>query len=272
MRRTAIATLAAAVCAMPRQSCRGNIACKSVEPVCGATPAWWDEVVRGRATIENATFRARPWWRTCAVVGSSGILVDAGLGPSIDAADAVFRINDAPIKNFERDVGHKETVRVTFLNTVKDYDGLVVLTTRPKDCRHKLALSASRPYIKERCFTSSKFGGVELALPKEKIITTGMVAVAVAFDVCASVVMYGFDSYDDYRKFAVSHTTPNWQAIAKMPNHTYHYYDASLPGRKRGQDRDSEGTLIVSTVHDVAAETRWRAALFQTSSVCRPMI
>ena len=51
--------------------------------------------------------------RRCAVVGSSGVLLDNATGPAIDAADQVIRCNYAPVKGYERHVGSKTTVRVS---------------------------------------------------------------------------------------------------------------------------------------------------------------
>ena len=48
----------------------------------------------------------------CAIVGNSGSLYGAGFGAEIDAMDAVFCINYAPINGFERDVGSKVTFEV----------------------------------------------------------------------------------------------------------------------------------------------------------------
>ena len=49
---------------------------------------------------------------TCAVVGSSAVLLGEGLGRQIDRAEAVFRVNFAPVDSFERDVGARTTYRV----------------------------------------------------------------------------------------------------------------------------------------------------------------
>eukprot|EP00854_Cymbomonas_tetramitiformis_P002020 gene2020-2710_t len=54
----------------------------------------------------------KPQYPTCAVVGNSGILLDAGYGEAIDGAHAVFRFNNAPTTNYERHVGSKTTFRM----------------------------------------------------------------------------------------------------------------------------------------------------------------
>uniref|UniRef100_A0A7S4B4M6 Uncharacterized protein n=1 Tax=Chrysotila carterae TaxID=13221 RepID=A0A7S4B4M6_CHRCT len=52
-------------------------------------------------------------WRRCALVGSSGSLLGRGQGAQIDQAQAIFRINEALVKKFERDVGSRTTVRIS---------------------------------------------------------------------------------------------------------------------------------------------------------------
>lgn len=47
--------------------------------------------------------------RTCAIVGNSGTLLKSNKGRDIDAHDAVLRMNYAPTKGFEGDVGSKTT-------------------------------------------------------------------------------------------------------------------------------------------------------------------
>ncbi|XP_019613666.1 PREDICTED: CMP-N-acetylneuraminate-poly-alpha-2,8-sialyltransferase-like [Branchiostoma belcheri] len=46
-------------------------------------------------------------FRSCAVVGNSGILLGSRCGPEIDSADFVFRSNLAAVDGFEKDVGAK---------------------------------------------------------------------------------------------------------------------------------------------------------------------
>ena len=49
----------------------------------------------------------------CAVVGSSGVLLDgAALGKEIDGHDIVIRLNAAPVEGFEERVGHFTSVRM----------------------------------------------------------------------------------------------------------------------------------------------------------------
>ena len=51
-------------------------------------------------------------FRSCALVGSGGILSRSGSGAAIDAHEAVIRFNGAPLKGFVRDVGNRTTVWV----------------------------------------------------------------------------------------------------------------------------------------------------------------
>eukprot|EP00899_Mesostigma_viride_P005551 jgi/Mesvir1/14998/Mv14657-RA.1 len=49
--------------------------------------------------------------KTCAVVGSSEILLSCDVGQQIDAHDVVIRLNDAPTVGYERNVGSRTTLR-----------------------------------------------------------------------------------------------------------------------------------------------------------------
>lgn len=51
--------------------------------------------------------------KKCAVVSSSGAHLEHHYGEDIDSADAVFRMNDADVKGYEKYVGSRETVRFT---------------------------------------------------------------------------------------------------------------------------------------------------------------
>ncbi|TKS74191.1 CMP-N-acetylneuraminate-beta-1,4-galactoside alpha-2,3-sialyltransferase [Collichthys lucidus] len=52
--------------------------------------------------------------KTCIIVGNGGILANKSLGQRIDDFDVVVRLNEAPVKGFEKDVGSKTTIRITY--------------------------------------------------------------------------------------------------------------------------------------------------------------
>lgn len=49
---------------------------------------------------------------SCIVVGNSRNLLDSGKGENIDSCDCVIRINTAPTRSYEEDVGSKTTARI----------------------------------------------------------------------------------------------------------------------------------------------------------------
>ncbi|XP_008336676.1 ST3 beta-galactoside alpha-2,3-sialyltransferase 3a [Cynoglossus semilaevis] len=52
--------------------------------------------------------------KTCIIIGNGGILTNKSLGQRIDQFDVVVRLNEAPVKGFEKDVGSKTTMRITY--------------------------------------------------------------------------------------------------------------------------------------------------------------
>ncbi|XP_036006059.1 CMP-N-acetylneuraminate-beta-galactosamide-alpha-2,3-sialyltransferase 4 [Fundulus heteroclitus] len=49
--------------------------------------------------------------RTCAVIGNGFVIKNSSLGSVINKYDVVIRLNDAPVRGFEEDVGNKTTMR-----------------------------------------------------------------------------------------------------------------------------------------------------------------
>ncbi|KAK6467993.1 CMP-N-acetylneuraminate-beta-galactosamide-alpha-2,3-sialyltransferase 4-like [Huso huso] len=52
--------------------------------------------------------------RTCAVIGNGFTMKNSSLGDTINKYDLVIRLNDAPIRGFEQDVGNKTTIRLFY--------------------------------------------------------------------------------------------------------------------------------------------------------------
>ena len=60
----------------------------------------------GKDSVKN-------WFNTCAVVMSSGYLINSSFGHQIDSHDCVIRFNDAPAGGqYSSDVGNRTTVRI----------------------------------------------------------------------------------------------------------------------------------------------------------------
>ncbi|ROL41634.1 CMP-N-acetylneuraminate-beta-1,4-galactoside alpha-2,3-sialyltransferase [Anabarilius grahami] len=52
--------------------------------------------------------------KKCIIIGNGGILYNKSLGSKIDQYDVVVRLNEAPVAGFEKDVGSKTTMRITY--------------------------------------------------------------------------------------------------------------------------------------------------------------
>ncbi|GCB73365.1 hypothetical protein scyTo_0006738, partial [Scyliorhinus torazame] len=52
--------------------------------------------------------------KRCIIMGNGGIVANKSLGSRIDDYDVVIRLNEAPVKGFEKDVGAKTTLRITY--------------------------------------------------------------------------------------------------------------------------------------------------------------
>ncbi|XP_058258771.1 ST3 beta-galactoside alpha-2,3-sialyltransferase 3a isoform X6 [Hemibagrus wyckioides] len=52
--------------------------------------------------------------KRCIIIGNGGILFNKSLGSKIDEYDVVIRLNEAPVSGYERDVGSKTTMRITY--------------------------------------------------------------------------------------------------------------------------------------------------------------
>ena len=101
-----------------------------------------------RPSFARILQRLPPRWfsaqGSCAVVASSGLMNGSRLGEAIDAHDVVLRMNAAPTKGHEDDVGSKTTLRLvspddgfswgTALELAQSGDGLLLVPFNPRAC------------------------------------------------------------------------------------------------------------------------------------------
>lgn len=177
--------------------------------------------------------------KKCAVVSSSGALLDHEYGSAIDSADVVFRLNDAPLTGFEKYVGSRETVRVAF--RASDFLGDLPAVDK-QDLKPDVSYLVPTPGRKlERRllqeFPKSRFYGFPYSLYQEvgkvlgeiysdrwlnmsqaehEIVTTGCVGMFFAISFCRKV-----ESFE---------MVPS--AIAYHENTSYNYYGKHPAGAK----------------------------------------
>ncbi|XP_022086261.1 alpha-N-acetyl-neuraminyl-2,3-beta-galactosyl-1,3-N-acetyl-galactosaminide alpha-2,6-sialyltransferase-like isoform X2 [Acanthaster planci] len=187
----------------------------------------------------------------CAIVTSSGQLLGTGAGRQIDSNDCVIRMNNAPTKGFESDVGSRTTVRVIghvnlrriFANHPEAQEEFLVnastrtdkifmhwsfLTDIDRDPpqEYALALQLAKAYrnVSFNMFTPQKMVYAEKLFQHETglsrsqaktWLSTGWYTILLAIDSCKQINVFGM-IYEDYCT-----EYPN----KKIP---YHYYNPSF--------------------------------------------
>lgn len=179
-----------------------------------------------------------PNWhfKTCAVVGNSGIVLLKEKGEEIDNHDAVFRLNLAPVKGFERYVGSKTYFNIVNAHNLKEIlqgrrrwksadqtSKIVMFETASHFARYHLAkpllekYSETNPVLLNPMFANhchdiwiqllkllAKAKGREF----NRKPMSGFFAAMMAIQVCEHVDLYGFDSY-----------------TSTTESNRYHYFD-----------------------------------------------
>ncbi|XP_049924256.1 alpha-2,8-sialyltransferase 8E-like [Epinephelus moara] len=167
-------------------------------------------------------------WDTCAVVGNGGILSDSGCGKMIDSAQFVIRCNLPPLENgYEEDVGIKTDLvtanptilrnkygslngyRRPFVESLRTYGNSLMLLPA-------FSFGFSTPVCLRAAYTTSDFGSPIRAVffnpdylkslaqfwrsqgLQEMRLSTGIMMVSLALEICADVHLYGFWPFSNH--------------------------------------------------------------------------
>nr|KAF6445266.1 ST3 beta-galactoside alpha-2,3-sialyltransferase 3 [Molossus molossus] len=150
--------------------------------------------------------------RRCIIVGNGGVLANKSLGSRIDDYDIVVRLNSAPVKGFEKDVGSKTTLRITYpegaMQRPEQYerDSLFVLAGFKWQDFKWLKYIVYKERV-EAAFTLIGLPFNNGLMGRGNIPTLGSVAVTMALHGCDEVAVAGF-GYD-----------------MSTPNAPLHYYE-----------------------------------------------
>ncbi|KAI8492915.1 hypothetical protein Bbelb_295120 [Branchiostoma belcheri] len=140
-------------------------------------------------------------FRSCAVVGNSGILLDSHCGPQIDSADFVFRSNLPDLEGFENDVGTKSNF--TTMNQPvlpHEYNGYLTNTTIQEKFVKRLrlihdqilhipAMVTSNGLVETQLWNDSEF--------KPNRPSTGNLLFALAACLCDQIHLYGYYPFSE---------------------------------------------------------------------------
>ncbi|XP_078681109.1 alpha-N-acetylgalactosaminide alpha-2,6-sialyltransferase 3-like [Branchiostoma floridae x Branchiostoma belcheri] len=207
----------------------------------------------------------------CALVSTSGQVLNYTAGEEIDQAECVIRMNHAPVDGFEKHVGTRTTVRVathtnfeeawreiTNLISTENRSSLIVWgpdrTMRTngtgKTYNYLLSLAKLSTDVEiymltpERMTYSHKLFDNETSLPSrsgtEIWLSTGWFTMVLATEMCNRIKVYGMSNGDNCRD-------PNAYPAA------YHYYDK---GRGKECDEYNRMEKLKKATHRFFAEKK----------------
>lgn len=209
-------------------------------------------------------------FKTCAVVGNSGVTLLKEYGEEIDNHDAVIRINMAPIRGFEKYVGKRTTFDVVNSHNVREIlqgvrrwrpanEGetkLVLFETASHFARYHLCQPLLKKYGAENAILlnplfSNRAHSLWIKL-KELLEKTknsqynrkpmsGFFAVLYALQMCDKVDLYGFDAYTSRKKSYRYHYFDNVQGFTDV-----HSFDLAIEVFKFIAKRGSKGGLTIN--------------------------
>lgn len=200
--------------------------------------------------LRNATQPLVCRFRTCAVVGSAGRLRGSRLGRAIDAADAIFRVNAAPTRKHEADVGARTTWRVhnsekPFFMAALDVPELNLVICHNRwigACQHQAyggvyaeRTAAINPRFYSELWSLVKQGRRKST--KQQVPSTGLLAIALGLSVCDNVTVYGFSRPSDPQARCSRHywECPKWAERERYldPKHEFHDWLGEVALRER---------------------------------------
>ncbi|XP_076828491.1 alpha-N-acetylgalactosaminide alpha-2,6-sialyltransferase 3 isoform X2 [Brachyhypopomus gauderio] len=180
----------------------------------------------------------------CSVVSSSGQVLGRQAGPEIESASCVWRMNNAPTRGFERDVGSRTDLRVV------SHTSVPLLVQKPqhffgrranetayvvwgplrnmrgdgKGVVYNMLRQAAENYPHARIYvtTEERMNYCDTAFKREtgkdriqsgSYLSTGWFTLILAMDVCKEIRVYGM----------INDTYCRTEGYRKVP---YHYYEA----------------------------------------------
>ncbi|KAL2097827.1 hypothetical protein ACEWY4_007034 [Coilia grayii] len=179
----------------------------------------------------------------CSMVSSSGQMLGQQMGPEIDRSSCIWRMNNAPTRGFEGDVGQRTTLRVVshtsvplllqkpqyFFGQANDTVYVVwgPLRNMRKDGKgivYNMLKQAAENYPQARIYvtTEERMNYCDMVFKKEtgkdriqsgSYLSTGWFTLILAMDMCKEIRVYGM----------INDTYCKTKGYRKVP---YHYYEA----------------------------------------------
>lgn len=167
-------------------------------------------------------------WDTCSVVGNGGILSESSCGKMIDSADFVIRCNLPPLENgYEKDVGSKTSLvtanpsiftqrygslvgrRLPFVESLRKYGNSLLLLPafsfgiNTAVCQRVAYTiedfkSPIRPVFFNPQYLDSLAQFWSSEGLKERRLSTGLIMVSMALELCENVHLYGFWPFSNH--------------------------------------------------------------------------
>ncbi|XP_041459696.1 sia-alpha-2,3-Gal-beta-1,4-GlcNAc-R:alpha 2,8-sialyltransferase-like [Lytechinus variegatus] len=196
------------------------------------------------------------YFKTCSVVGNSGILLNSSCGAHIDAADFSFRCNFATVKGYEKDVGTKTDV-ITFNPSILDrFYGRLKKDEDKRRFEERLVSYGkyvlwipifSTHYVSRTVheildyfnLNFKRFKNIQLAFPgnilpdisdywltqgiDEDRISTGLLMFNIAATICEEIHMYGFYPFPQFQDISIPYHYDDSRKNRTRDNYDYGY-------------------------------------------------